>query len=73
MQSTNWNSVRFKPPPSMNSEIGWRVELRPCEIQLTDEENTSFILFALLITRYILKMHPNFYIPISLVIIYILD
>ena len=22
-QSTNWNSVRFKPPPSFASEIGW--------------------------------------------------
>ena len=60
--------MRFKPPPSMHSDIGWRVELRPCEIQITDEENTSFIMFALFITRYILLFHPNFYIPISLVI-----
>jgi len=66
-QSTNWNSVRFKPPPGMNSDIGWRVELRPTEIQLTDEENASFILFALFIARYITIFHPNFYIPMSLV------
>jgi glutamate--cysteine ligase catalytic subunit len=25
-QSTNWNSIRFKPPPTFNSDIGWRVE-----------------------------------------------
>ena len=23
IQSTNWNSVRFKPPPNLNSEINW--------------------------------------------------
>ena len=32
IQSTNWNSVRFKPPPSQNSKIGWRVEFRTTEI-----------------------------------------
>lgn len=25
-QSTNWTSIRFKPQPNQNSEIGWRVE-----------------------------------------------
>jgi len=28
IQSTNWQTVRFKPPPP-NSTIGWRVEFRP--------------------------------------------
>ena len=23
IQSTNWNSVRFKPPPNPTSEVGW--------------------------------------------------
>jgi glutamate--cysteine ligase catalytic subunit len=32
IQSSNWNSVRFKPPPSFNSKIGWRVEFRTMEI-----------------------------------------
>jgi glutamate--cysteine ligase catalytic subunit len=32
IQSTNWNSVRFKPPPSINSEIPWRVEFRTMEV-----------------------------------------
>jgi glutamate--cysteine ligase catalytic subunit len=31
-QSTNWNSVRFKPPPSLNSAIPWRVEFRTLEV-----------------------------------------
>lgn len=32
IQSTNWNSLRFKPPPSQKSEIGWRVEFRTMDI-----------------------------------------
>ncbi|CAL1548977.1 unnamed protein product, partial [Lymnaea stagnalis] len=30
IQSTNWQTMRFKPPPP-NSNIGWRVEFRPME------------------------------------------
>ena len=32
LQSTNWNSMRFKPPPSKDSKIGWRVEFRTMDI-----------------------------------------
>jgi len=32
LQSTNWNSMRFKPPPNKKSEIGWRVEFRSPDI-----------------------------------------
>lgn len=39
LQSTNWNSVRLKPP--LKGEGGWRVELRPIEAQLTDFENAA--------------------------------
>ena len=31
IQSTNWQTMRFKPPPS-NSTIGWRVEFSPTEL-----------------------------------------
>ena len=31
IQSTNWQSMRFKPPPP-NSKIGWRVEFRPLNV-----------------------------------------
>ena len=41
LQSTNWNSLRFKNPPTEDSKIGWRVEFRPMDIQLTDYENTA--------------------------------
>ena len=45
LQSTNWNSMRFKPPPSATSNIGYRVEFRTMDIQLTDFENTCLVVF----------------------------
>ncbi len=63
IQSTNWQHMRFKPPPADNS-IGWRVEFRPMEIQVTDFENAAFSVFMVLVTRVILSFDLNFYIPI---------
>jgi len=65
-QSTNWNTVRLKPPPSMTSEIGWRVEFRPLDLQLTDYENACLAAIASLLVRLITKYSVNFIIPISL-------
>jgi glutamate--cysteine ligase catalytic subunit len=64
LQSTNWQHIRFKPPPAGN-DIGWRVEFRPMEIQITDFENAAFSVFMVLITRAILSFDLNFYIPIT--------
>lgn len=64
LQSTNWQHIRFKPPPA-NNDIGWRVEFRPMEIQITDFENAAFSVFMVLITRAILSFDLNFYIPIT--------
>ncbi|KAK7692337.1 hypothetical protein QCA50_003962 [Cerrena zonata] len=64
LQSTNWQTVRFKPPP-INSPIGWRVEFRPMEVQPTDFENAAFAVFVVLLSRAILKYSMNLYIPIS--------
>eukprot|EP00736_Rhodelphis_marinus_P011572 Rmarinus@m.24135 len=66
VQSTNWNSVRFKPPPP-NSDIGWRVEFRTMEVQLTDFENAALAIFIVLVSRVIIAFDLNLYIPISLV------
>jgi glutamate--cysteine ligase catalytic subunit len=63
LQSTNWQHMRFKPPPADNS-IGWRVEFRPMEIMITDFENAAFTVFMVLLTRAILTFDLNFYIPI---------
>ncbi|KAI5284815.1 Zn finger-containing GTPase- Activating Protein for ARF, partial [Ascosphaera aggregata] len=65
LQSTNWQHIRFKPPPAENDSIGWRVEFRPMEIQMTDFENAAFSVFMVLITRAILSFDLNFYIPIQ--------
>lgn len=65
LQSTNWQHLRFKPPPH-DKDTGWRVEFRPMEIQITDFENAAFSIFLVLITRAILSFDLNFYIPIPL-------
>lgn len=66
-QSCTWNDVRLKPPPSMDSDIGWRVEFRTIDAQTTPEQNFLFthailVLFRLLSCE---QMRLNFYIPIS--------
>ncbi|KAL2436183.1 Glutamate-cysteine ligase [Exophiala dermatitidis] len=63
IQSTNWQHMRFKPPPP-DADIGWRVEFRSMEIQMTDFENAAFAIFIVLVTRAILSFDLNFYIPI---------
>jgi glutamate--cysteine ligase catalytic subunit len=69
IQSTNWQTVRWKPPPPRNSpnapHIGWRTEFRSMEIQLTDFENAAFAVFVVLLQRTILTFDLNLYIPIS--------
>lgn len=64
IQSTNWQTMRFKPPPP-NSTIGWRVEFRPTEVQLTDFENAAYVTFVVLLTRVILSFDLNLLIPLS--------
>ena len=56
--------MRFKPPPP-GDNIGWRVEFRSMEIQLTDFENAAYAVFIVLLTRVILSYGLNFYIPIA--------
>ncbi|KAK6460636.1 glutamate--cysteine ligase [Scheffersomyces coipomensis] len=72
IQSTNWQTLRFKPPALYTPEEldfsktpGWRVEFRPMEIQLTDFENAAYSNFISLLSKAIIKFKPNFYIPIS--------
>ncbi|KAI9979987.1 hypothetical protein PInf_027034 [Phytophthora infestans] len=70
IQSTNWQTVRWKPPPpappsSEGPHIGWRTEFRSMEIQLTDFENAAFTVFIALVSRVILTFDLNLYIPLS--------
>eukprot|EP00930_Biecheleria_cincta_P020467 TRINITY_DN153_c0_g1_i1.p1 TRINITY_DN153_c0_g1~~TRINITY_DN153_c0_g1_i1.p1 ORF type:complete len:715 (-),score=124.81 TRINITY_DN153_c0_g1_i1:108-2153(-) len=73
LQSTNWQTLRWKPPPpqkgelskSNDSHIGWRVEFRSMEVQVTDFENAAFISFVVLLARAILDQHLDLRIPMS--------
>lgn len=69
IQSTNWQTCRWKPPPPMYSRdsphIGWRTEFRSMEVQLTDYENAAYAVFIALITRVILAFDLKLYIPLS--------
>lgn len=64
IQSTNWQTLRFKPPPP-NSPIGWRVEFRPMECSFTEYENAAFSIFIVLVTRVLLSYNINLTVPIS--------
>jgi len=73
LQSTNWQTLRWKPPPpdkgalpsSAEGHIGWRVEFRSMEVQITDFENAAFSSFIVLLSRTILASNLNLYIPMS--------
>jgi len=67
VQSTNWNNVRFKPPPYFNSKLGWLMEFRSMDVPITAREKTALIFFVTLFVRMILdqKLGVNLYVPIS--------
>ncbi|CAD6212380.1 GSCOCG00011012001-RA-CDS [Cotesia congregata] len=64
IQGSTWRSMRFKPPPS-NSDIGWRVEFRPMDIQMTDFENAAACCFVILLAKIVLHFNLNVLIPLS--------
>jgi glutamate--cysteine ligase catalytic subunit len=64
INSTNWNSVRFKAP--LDDDMGWRVEFRTMEIQLTPDQNAAFSLIIFILVKLFNEIpFLNFYIPIS--------
>jgi len=68
LQSTNWNTMRFKPPPAAFKNphgIKWRVEFRVMEVSLTDFENAAFSAFIVLLARAIIEDGLDLYMPIS--------
>ena len=65
IQSSNWQSVRWKPPTIGGVVEAWRVELRTMEVMLTDFENAAFTVFAGLLCRAILFYNLELYIPMS--------
>lgn len=59
--------MRFKPPPSKDSPIGWRVEFRTMDIQLTDFENAALIVLLGMIVNIVNNFDLDFFMPISLI------
>lgn len=64
IQSTNWQTLRFKPPtqkstPNNKNALGWRVEFRPLEVQLTEFENAAHSIFMYLIVESILMSYDK--------------
>ncbi|KAJ5576428.1 Glutamate-cysteine ligase catalytic subunit [Penicillium sp. DV-2018c] len=64
LQSCVWHAVRFKLPIT-DAGPGWCVEFRTMESQLTDKGNAAFAIFSYLLSRAIVTMRLNFYIPID--------
>merc|ERR1712008_263760 len=68
INSTNWQTVRWKPPPNPAAggpHIGWRTEFRSLEVQLTDFENAAFTVFLVLVTRALLVFDLDLRVPLS--------
>jgi len=67
--NTNWRMLRLKTPPlksDENNQLGWRIEFRPTELQLTDFENAAIKTFIILLARAIIaNKNVNFLVPIS--------
>lgn len=67
IQSTNWNSLRFKAPPTFTSDIGWRVEFRTMDINLTEFENSSLVILLIMIQNIINHYDVDFLMPLTLI------
>ena len=57
--------MRFKNPPSADSSIGWRVEFRPMDVQLTDYENAALTVATGMLVNMLNEFKLNFLLPIS--------
>lgn len=65
LNSTNWGSMRFKPPPANDSPIGWRVEFRTPDIQITDFENSVMTMFIVMLQNVINNFDVDFIQPVT--------
>lgn len=58
--------VKLKLPPSATDpKLGWRIEIRPMEAQLTDFQNAAFVVFIGLLTRALLYKKSDFAVPMK--------
>lgn len=67
LQSTNWNSLRFKPPVPSDNDDCFKIEIRSADLQLTPYENAALSTFVIIYSQLIVNYDVNFIIPILLV------
>ena len=65
INSSNWNSLRFKLPRPADHDFSYKIEFRTCDVQLTPFENTSIINLIINLYNIIIKNKTNFIIPIT--------
>ena len=65
INSSNWNSLRFKLPRPGDHDFSYKIEIRTCDLQITPFENTSIIHLIINLYHIIMKNKCNFIIPIT--------
>ena len=63
--STNWNSLRLKPPREEDKDNCFKIEIRPCDLQITPFENTTIVELIILLYQSIINYDVNFIMPIT--------
>jgi len=64
--SSNWNALRFKPPNPSDKDHLYKIEIRPCDLQMTELENASIVTFVMLYIELIKNYDVNFILPLNL-------
>ena len=65
INSSNWNSLRFKLPRPADNDFSYKIEVRTSDLQLTPLENTSIIHLIIYLYKIIILNKCNFIIPIT--------
>ena len=60
INSSNWNSLRFKLPRPADNDYSYKIEIRTCDLQITPYENASIIHLIINLYHIIMKNMCNF-------------
>ena len=66
LMSTNWNSLRFKPPLVNDKDNFYKLEIRPADLQFSPFENAAINTFIILYSRILRYYGVNFIIPMKM-------
>lgn len=65
INSSNWNSLRFKLPRPADHDFSYKIEVRTCDLQITPFENICMIHLVMILYHIFMKNLYNFVIPIT--------